>query len=74
MQDIHFIKIFYPDDKTEEIIGIIENKNRLIRIIEIDSESITGFKEKGFINIDHIKKIEIISKAGCIGNSDEECK
>ncbi|MFA5856242.1 MAG: hypothetical protein WC867_02720 [Candidatus Pacearchaeota archaeon] len=75
MSDIHRIKIYYPDKKSEEIIGIIDYNKKIIRIIEIIETSPNGYIEKGFINMDFIKKAEILDKKGCLGKNDgtNEC-
>jgi hypothetical protein len=73
-ENVHLLRVYYPDkSEPEELTGIIDNFNRVIKIIEINKDAQLGFKEKGIINLDFVKKVEIIEKAGCIGSEDEEC-
>jgi len=72
--EVYLLKIVYPDDKIENILGIIDHNKKIVRIIEVDENHDKGYRERGFINMDYIKKIEIMKKAGCIGDNDSSCE
>ena len=54
---------------SEEISGIIDYNKKMIKLI--DEDQVKGFKEKGMINLNHVRKIEVIKKIGCLGPSSE---
>lgn len=72
-EKVHKLRVCYPDNEKEEVTGIIDYEHKLIRLIDINPDLSIGFKEKGIINLDYVKKIDIIDHTGCISDSSEEC-
>lgn len=71
---IHLLKVFYPGkEEPETIFGIIDYQEKIIKMIDINEKHKKGFKETGIINLNYVKKIEIIEKAGCLSSPDEYC-
>ncbi|MBS3079054.1 hypothetical protein J4218_02960 [Candidatus Pacearchaeota archaeon] len=62
MDDIYYVKIYYLDNSVEFFVGVIDYSSRIIRVIELDEENVNGYREKGFVNFDAIKKVDIIKK------------
>ena len=75
MEDVHKIKLHYKDD-SEEVFGFVDNKDRKVKIVELDEDSKKGYVETGFVPFESVKKIEIKDKIGCIGMGHElkSCK
>lgn len=65
-EEIYLIKITYPNEKIENIPGIIDCINRIIKVIEVDEESASGFKVRGFINMDYVKRVDMLKRIGSI--------
>jgi hypothetical protein len=69
MEEIYSLKIYYLNNTIEFFLGIIDYAKRVIKIIELgenrenkENEEIVNYKEKGFINFDAIKKVDILKK------------
>ncbi len=70
MKVVSELRIFYPEGNVEDIIGVVDYRNKLIEIIEVKPDNPQGFKERGFVNMAFVKKAEIVRKIGCIMNKE----
>lgn len=74
-ESVYLLKIYYPHKEIpEEILGVIDYKGKMIRVIELLEQHEKHFKEIALINLNYVSKVEIIKKIGCIGDSDDDCR
>lgn len=73
-ESVYLLKIHYPNKEiSEEVLGVIDYNEKIIRVIELIEEHKNRFKEIALINLNYVRKVEIIKKIGCLGSSDDYC-
>jgi hypothetical protein len=67
---VYRLIIYYlHKEEIEEVLGYVDYSKRIVRLIDLE-DSYRGFKEKGFINFEAIKKVEVMERQGCILKDD----